>query len=66
MVSVMITSITMVMDRIAANSKVGNPKWNGVDTANQGASPIRLKLAMPSGTAISVPSGQAGQDRRSG
>ena len=54
-VSVMITIITMVIDRIAANSKVGKPKWNGVDTANQAASPIRLKSTMPSGQAISVP-----------
>ena len=62
MVSVMITSITMTMDRMAANWNVGMPKWNGVETANQAPRRSRLKLAMPSGQAIRVPSGQPDQD----
>ena len=33
-VSVMITSITMVIETIAATWKVGAPKWNGVEIAN--------------------------------
>ena len=33
-VSVMITSMTMVMETIAAMLNCGAPKWNGVETAN--------------------------------
>ena len=33
-VSVMITSITMTIETIAATSNVGAPKWNGVEMAN--------------------------------
>jgi hypothetical protein len=55
-VSVMITSITMVMETIAAISKVGVPKWNGVETASQSASPTRLKSVSPNAQATSVPS----------
>ena len=55
-VSVMITSITMTIETIAAISNCGGPKWNGVDTANHWACPIRLKSTLPNGHATSVPS----------
>ena len=35
-VSVMITSITMIIETMAATWKVGIPKWNGVETATTG------------------------------
>jgi hypothetical protein len=53
-VSVMITSITMTIETIAAISNCGGPKWNGVDTANHWARPIRLKSTLPNGHATSV------------
>ena len=54
-VSVMITSITMVIDTIAARPNCGGPKWNGVETANHCAWPILLKSAMPSAAATRAP-----------
>ena len=54
-VSVMITSITMTIETIAAISNCGGPKWNGVDTANHWACPIRLKSTLPNGHATNVP-----------
>ena len=47
MVSVMITSITMIIETIAATWKVGAPKWNGVEIANPWASltPGEVELA---------------------
>jgi hypothetical protein len=52
----MITSMTMVMEMMAAISNVGVSKWNGVETASQSASPTRLKSVSPSAQATSVPS----------
>ena len=37
----------MIIDTIAANSKVGSPKWNGVMRANQPASPTPDQSTMP-------------------
>ena len=54
-VSTMITSITMIIEMIAATANCGGPKWNGVDTANHCACPIRLKSAMPSAAATRAP-----------
>jgi hypothetical protein len=54
-VSTMITSMTMVIEMMAAIWKVGVPKWKGVETANQEASSIRLKLTLPNGMATNVP-----------
>ena len=55
MVSTMMTSMTMVMEMMAAMANCGGPKWNGVDTAIHGAWPMRLKSALPSATDTSAP-----------
>ncbi len=54
-VSVMITSATMHIDTMDATSKTGKPKWNGVDTPTQSASPTLVHDVMPIGIATTVP-----------
>ena len=51
----MITSITMIMEMIAATWNVGEPKWNGVEMANVAASPTRLKSSLPKIAATMAP-----------
>ncbi len=55
-VSVMMTSPTTSIDTIEARSNVGRPKWNGVTTANQAASPMPDPSTMPgTNSAATVP-----------
>ena len=54
-VSVMITSITMIMDTMAAASKVGAPKWNGVEIAKPCASDTGEKSTLPKIAATTPP-----------
>src|SRR5918998_6865895 len=42
-VSTMVTSMTRIMERMAANPKLGSPKWNGVVTPKNAASPTPSK-----------------------
>ena len=53
--SIITTIITSVMVRIITRSKVGMPKWKGVITPNQAASPTLSKFILPSATAITAP-----------
>ena len=61
-VSIMITSITMIIEMIAAIANWGGPKWNGVDTANPCACPRRLKSALPMAMATSAPTTRPSED----
>lgn len=53
--SVMQTSITMLIETIAAISNCGAPKWNGVGKPTRSASLMAPKSVMPTGIAIRVP-----------
>src|SRR5215831_8636713 len=55
-VSVIVTSITTTIDTIAATSKIGNPKWNGVLMPRILASDTPEKSVNPNGIATTVPS----------
>ncbi len=54
-VSVMITSITITIDTMAAASKVGAPKWNGVEIAKLWASDTWEKSILPKSAATTPP-----------
>jgi hypothetical protein len=54
--SVMITSMTISIEIMAATSNCGAPKWKRLGTAKTFAVPIWLKSVSPSGIEISVPS----------
>ena len=55
MVSVMITNITITIDTMAAASKVGAPKWNGVEIAKPWACETFEKSTLPNSAAIRPP-----------
>ena len=46
--SIITTSITMVMVRMATISNVGMPNWNGVTSAKVSAAATLAKLTLPS------------------
>ncbi len=54
-VSVIVTTATTSIDAIAETSKEGAPKWNGVLTPSQSASPTPPKSVKPNGTATARP-----------
>ena len=43
------------MERMAANPKLGSPKWNGVVTPKNAASPTPSKSVIPRTVATTVP-----------
>ena len=51
----MITSITMIIEMIAATWKVGEPKWNGVEIANPWACSTWEKSSLPMSAATTPP-----------
>ena len=63
-VSVMMTSPTTSIDTTAASGNVGSPKWNGVTTANQPASPTPDQSTLPMGSATRVPSASPSSTER--
>ena len=67
MVSVMITSITMTIETMAATSKVGAPKWNGVEIAKPCASRHLREIDLAHQIAATTPPAtQADEDRDAG
>ncbi|WP_038491414.1 hypothetical protein [Janthinobacterium agaricidamnosum] len=51
----MTTTITRLMVRMATASKVGQPNWNGVTTANDLAAATLAKSVLPSMKASAAP-----------